>query len=82
MFQQTSVTANKWVPIDEVKEDDLLSYLIQMKDKGYKLLGLEQTANSHLLTDYTFPDKVILLLGKEKEGIPSKYLQVLLKYIK
>lgn len=63
--------------MEEVTENNLLAYLIKMKDCGYKLLGLEQTANSHSLTNYEFPDKVILLLGKEKEGIPSQYLQIM-----
>jgi tRNA guanosine-2'-O-methyltransferase len=38
---------------------------------------LEQTANSVVLTDYKFPEKCVILLGKEKEGIPQEYLEIL-----
>jgi tRNA G18 (ribose-2'-O)-methylase SpoU len=38
-------------------------------------VGLEQTSSSASLSDYTFPDQpTILLLGKEKEGIPVEFL--------
>ena len=30
-----------------------------------------------MLTEYKFPEKCILLLGKEKEGIPQEYLGIL-----
>ena len=45
--------------------------------KGYKLLGVEQTAKSQMLQKYKFPDKCVLLLGEEKTGIPIKYLRLL-----
>jgi tRNA guanosine-2'-O-methyltransferase len=40
------------------------------------VFGLEQTSSSVPLTEMVFPDRpTILLLGKEKEGIPVEYLQ-------
>ncbi|WAR19994.1 TARB1-like protein [Mya arenaria] len=69
-FQGLSVTAHKWIPITEVHETDLSDYLQQRRQAGYTLVGVEQTANSVSLTDYTFPTKTLLLLGNEKEGIP------------
>ena len=38
---------------------------------------MEQTANSKMLNEYKFPKKCVLLLGKEKEGIPQEYLSIL-----
>lgn len=69
-FKSISVTSEKWLPIYEVKERDLLDYLQYQKSNGYVILGIEQTANSKMLHEYQFPSKCILLLGKEKEGIP------------
>jgi len=69
-FKTIAVTAEKWLPIYEVKPQQILEYLQYQKTNGYKILGLEQTANSKMLEDYQFPKKCILLLGKEKEGIP------------
>ena len=76
-FRCVSVTSEKWLPIHEVQEKDLLSYILLLKSRGYTLLGLEQTANSRLLHQYTFPSKCVMLLGREKEGIPQEYLGVL-----
>jgi len=45
--------------------------------RGYKLLGLEQTAKSHMIQSFKFPEKCILLLGEEKTGIPIEYLRLL-----
>ena len=40
-------------------------------------MGLEQTSSSVSLTDVQFPSEqpVVLLLGKEKQGIPVEFLQ-------
>lgn len=41
------------------------------------MVGLEQTSSSLSLSKYTFPEQpTVLLLGKEKEGIPAQYLHV------
>jgi len=76
-FKSISVTSEKWLPIYQVIECDLLNYLAYQKSNGYKILGLEQTANSKMLNEFDFPSKCILLLGKEKEGIPQEYYGIL-----
>ncbi|XP_053399349.1 probable methyltransferase TARBP1 [Mercenaria mercenaria] len=76
-FQGLSVTAHKWIPITEVHETKLADYLQQKKQEGYTLVGVEQTANSVCLTEYTFPEKTLLLLGNEKEGIPVELISLL-----
>ena len=42
------------------------------------IVGLEQTSSSVSLETFKFPEgcPVVLLLGKEKEGIPVPHLQV------
>ena len=49
------MTSEKWLPIYEVKEKELLSYLQYQKSNGYIILGIEQTANSKMLNEYKFP---------------------------
>eukprot|EP00002_Diphylleia_rotans_P039497 TRINITY_DN9174_c0_g1_i4.p1 TRINITY_DN9174_c0_g1~~TRINITY_DN9174_c0_g1_i4.p1 ORF type:complete len:1581 (-),score=308.85 TRINITY_DN9174_c0_g1_i4:104-4393(-) len=75
-FCNVSVTAEKWLPVEEVPEQQLAEYLLQMRLKGYQILGVEQASNSINLEDYSFPTRAVLLLGKEKEGIPVEYLQL------
>ena len=60
--------------MEEVKEGDLLGWLHQKKSEGYSIVGLEQTASSKCLTRMKFSEKTVLLLGKEKEGIPIEFL--------
>lgn len=60
----------------EVPVNSLTTYLQNMRRKGYTILGLEQTDNSQDLSNITaLPSKCVLLLGKEKEGIPVELLQ-------
>ncbi|XP_030053983.1 tRNA (guanosine(18)-2'-O)-methyltransferase TARBP1 [Microcaecilia unicolor] len=73
-FQYLSVSAEQWLPVIEVKPPQLLNFLHQKKTEGYTVIGVEQTAKSSNLTEYSFPVKSLLLLGNEREGIPAKLI--------
>ncbi|EFA86070.1 tRNA/rRNA methyltransferase SpoU family protein [Heterostelium album PN500] len=75
-FQRVSVAADKWVPITEVNRQNLTSYLKAKKAKGYSILGVEQTSQSKNLATFQFPQKCLLLLGQEQNGIPAEYLEL------
>ena len=77
LFKQTSVTADRWMPMREIRKENLLVYLQQKRREGYTLVGLEQASNSVMLERFEFPKKVILLLGEEKGGIPALLLRLL-----
>lgn len=76
-FKSLSVSAAKWMNLEEVRMSELKSYLESMRHEGYTLVGVEQTTNSVKLTRYQFPQKSLLLLGNEKEGIPVELIQML-----
>ncbi|CAI9772460.1 unnamed protein product [Fraxinus pennsylvanica] len=76
-FQLISVTAEKWVPVVEVPERSLKIFLEKKKKEGFALFGLEQTANSIPLDRCVFPTKTVLVLGREKEGIPVEIIHML-----
>ncbi|XP_046884752.1 probable methyltransferase TARBP1 isoform X2 [Hypomesus transpacificus] len=76
-FLSLSVSAELWLPLLEVKPAELSRFLLQQKERGYCIVGVEQTANSHSLQDYRFPERTLLLLGNEREGIPAPLLQLL-----
>ncbi|XP_074017579.1 probable methyltransferase TARBP1 [Numenius arquata] len=73
-FQHLSVSAEQWLPLVEVKPAQLVDYLQQKKTEGYTIIGVEQTAKSFDLTEYCFPEKSLLLLGNEHEGIPANLI--------
>ncbi|KAF5838523.1 hypothetical protein DUNSADRAFT_2721 [Dunaliella salina] len=77
LFQTISVTAEKWIPIVEVREGALLEWLQDRKAEGFTCVGLEQTVESCKLPSYSFPNRCVLVLGKEKEGLPPEVIQML-----
>lgn len=76
MFSTISVTASKWMPIEQVRPDDLVEQLKQWKHEGFTIVALEQTASSACLSSFEFPEKIVIVLGKEKEGVPVDVLQM------
>ncbi|KAL7691847.1 putative tRNA/rRNA methyltransferase, SpoU type, tRNA (guanine-N1-)-methyltransferase [Plasmopara halstedii] len=77
-FANVSATAHKWMPLEEVRPqgDDLHQIILRWKQEGYTIVALEQTASSVSLANYTLPRKMVLILGREKEGIPLELLQL------
>jgi hypothetical protein len=56
----------------EVPEAALLPWLEARRAEGYTLLGLEQTSESHQLPAFDFPRRAVLVLGREREGLPPE----------
>lgn len=79
-FASISVTAERWIPVLEVKEAALLAWLEVKASEGYSLVGLEQTAESVCLPDYEWPERCVLVLGREKEGLPPEVRRALLRF--
>ncbi|AGO12955.1 AaceriADL294Cp [[Ashbya] aceris (nom. inval.)] len=74
-FKNVAVTADRWMPIEEVAVADIASFMRQKKLEGYTLIGLEQTDKSvQLDSAFHFPKKSLILLGTEAEGIPGYLL--------
>nr|XP_033329687.1 probable methyltransferase TARBP1 isoform X1 [Megalopta genalis] len=73
-FQNLSVSAENWINIIEVKPHELSKYLLEKRDKGWSLIGVEQTVNSVSLLDMKFKKKSILILGNEKDGVPANLI--------
>eukprot|EP00211_Chloroparvula_japonica_P000735 CAMPEP_0119129616 /NCGR_PEP_ID=MMETSP1310-20130426/7288_1 /TAXON_ID=464262 /ORGANISM="Genus nov. species nov., Strain RCC2339" /LENGTH=1565 /DNA_ID=CAMNT_0007120049 /DNA_START=89 /DNA_END=4786 /DNA_ORIENTATION=- len=76
-FQSLAVSSETWVPIEEVKPSDLMAFLRHMREEHFSIVGLEQTRESVDILDFSFPKRTVLLLGKEKTGIPVQYLSAL-----
>ena len=62
-FKALSKTAEKWLKITEIKSWQLFDFLLNMKMKGYAIVGAEQTAKSKNLIGTPIPKKAVLLLG-------------------
>ena len=55
----------------------LLHPLIELKRDGYRLVGLEQTDDSHCLFDYLFARRTVLVVGNERSGLSDELLQIM-----
>ncbi|CAF2861797.1 unnamed protein product [Rotaria sp. Silwood2] len=75
-FLNLSMTAHKWLRIKQVQERELKDYLIDMQVQGYTIVAVEQTVNSQSLYEFEFPEKTLLLLGNEREGIRADLLSL------
>ena len=77
IFQNLCVTSNLWMPLLEIKPEELREYLLRQKEKGYTLIGIEQATNSTPLQSTVFPLKTCLVLGREKEGLLPELLAIM-----
>lgn len=49
--------------------------LDKLRAQGLRLVGLEQTTNSHCLYDYRFVKETALVIGSEREGLTPEVLE-------
>ena len=62
-------------PLPPLRKDmNLKRHLREWRRKGYEVVALEQTAKSTTLQKFSFAEKTLLLLGKEREGVPAVLL--------
>lgn len=78
-FKSLSMTSEKWVEFEEVPYDTTLTaaYFKKMKRLGYTIVGVEQASDSVSLEKFQFPRKTVLVLGRERDGIPVELLSYL-----
>jgi tRNA G18 (ribose-2'-O)-methylase SpoU len=62
------------IPNSAIDYSEILSKFKFWKDRGYRIVALEQSSTSVSLEKYEFPDKIVLVLGREKEGVPIEIL--------
>jgi tRNA guanosine-2'-O-methyltransferase len=77
-YTAVAVTAEKWIRTEQVSVESLSIWLQMMKsERGYALVGLEQTKESVSITGFKFPRKCVLLLGNELRGMPAPLISIL-----
>lgn len=76
-ISKTAIGAEKYVEWEKV--ENLESTSENLKNAGYKLIGLEQTSESTLLPDYQVSgdEKVCLIFGNEVTGIDEEILPLI-----
>lgn len=67
-IQKTALGAERLVPYEYYEMPPIAT----LRAAGYRIIGLEQDERSVLLPHYDRPEKLVLLLGEEVEGIASE----------
>lgn len=69
-IHKTALGAETMVPFERYDEPPITA----LKAEGYKLIALEQSDRSIMLNEYQTPDKVVLMLGNEIDGVYPEFL--------
>jgi tRNA G18 (ribose-2'-O)-methylase SpoU len=69
---KTALGADKLVPWSH--SADIRKLLTKLQKDGHAIIGLEQAPNSISLPEWTPPDKIAILLGREVDGIEENLL--------
>ena len=69
-ISKTALGAEAIVPFEYLEQPPLDA----LKAAGYRIIALEQASNSIPMANYSPPEKVVLLLGEEVEGITPELL--------
>lgn len=64
--------------VDWIYEKNISDALQNLKNENYKIIGIEQTSTSVLMTDYTIDksEKYALVLGNEVDGLTDEALPI------
>lgn len=62
--------------VDWKYENDIITVINELKAGGFEVIGIEQTTNSKMITDFTIDQskKYAVILGNEVEGISDEAL--------
>ncbi|HET8884350.1 MAG TPA: TrmH family RNA methyltransferase [Candidatus Saccharimonadales bacterium] len=70
-IHKTALDAETIVPFEYQEQPDIDT----LRADGYTIVGLEQDDRSVMLPKYNTPDKIVLLLGEEVDGITADLRQ-------
>ncbi len=72
--QKTAMGAHKW--IDQIKTDDLAQTLLDKREEGFQIIGVETVEGSLAFKDISWQKKTIVVFGNEEYGISSHVMAV------
>lgn len=76
-FLTAASSAERWMPLVVIPPVNVKEFIISYKKMGYTIVGLEQTQNSVDIKKYEFKEKIVIVLGNEKEGIPQDIIDLI-----
>jgi len=74
-FRQLAAATYSWQPLEACSPDRLPHWFQQQQKQGYSILGLTASRDAEPLHQTQFPQKAVLVLGRELTGIPREVEQ-------
>ncbi|MBE9158779.1 RNA methyltransferase [Nodosilinea sp. LEGE 06152] len=68
-FRQGAVATHRWQPLLECNPQNLPQWLCQQRQRGYTPIALDLQPQAVPLTELCFPERAVLVLGRELTGI-------------
>ena len=71
-----AVSSHLHFPVVQLSAAAVQAFLVDRKNEGFTVVGIEQTDRSMILgsEEAKLPQKVVLVVGSEKEGMPALIL--------
>ncbi|MDA0268252.1 MAG: RNA methyltransferase [Cyanobacteria bacterium] len=73
-FRQLAASAHHWQPLTACPPDQLPQWLEQQRADGVACWALTAHPQGQPLPTFTFPQRTVLILGRELTGIPPEVL--------
>ncbi len=73
-ISKTALGAEQWLPWEH--STDVTSLIAGLKKDGFLIAALEQSAGSIALPAFTVPQKLVIIVGREVEGLETEILQL------
>ncbi len=73
-IKKTALGAEELVPWEH--QPEITKLIAKLRQEGHTIIALEQSAESVPLPEFVPPDKTVLILGREVEGLESEVLKL------
>ena len=70
LFRQGAVATHQWQPLRECPGEHLPLWLTEQRHQGYTPIALDLGPQATPLTHLRFPERTVLVLGRELTGLP------------
>ncbi|MFE4107318.1 TrmH family RNA methyltransferase [Almyronema epifaneia] len=74
-FRKLAASAHQWQPLQACSADCLVSQIQAWQQQGYGVYALTPAATAKKLPLFEFPQKAVLVLGRELTGVPPEIMQ-------
>lgn len=74
-FRKLAASAHHWQPLESCPGDRLLSQIPQWQQQAYGVYALTLLPTAKPLLQFSFPEKTVLVLGRELTGVPPEIVQ-------